>query len=136
MKLSARHHLKPLPFSLQYLSGQVSGQIVTDTVRIAQFEIYSQTFGMLFLFTLVLALTSRRSALANSVQNMSFNQLGISGMLGLSFPSIASIPMSRGLPVIFNIAYYLNPQSQFFAFRLGRDVGGNSSTSTFNIGAI
>lgn len=65
---------------------------------------------------------------------MTFSQMGISGMLGLGFPAIASISPERGLPVIFNIAFGLETQEQFFSFRLGRDVGSNLGNSTFNIG--
>jgi hypothetical protein len=65
---------------------------------------------------------------------MTLSQLGVSGMLGLGFPSIATIPTVRGLPVIFNIISTLPAQQQFFAFRLGRDEGPSSGNSTFNIG--
>lgn len=34
------------PFTINYLSGQVSGEVATDTVRLAQYEISCQIFGL------------------------------------------------------------------------------------------
>lgn len=73
-------------------------------------------------------------ALAEDVRNVSFANVGISGMMGLGFPSTAAISSTLGVPVIFNIASALDPQQQFFAFRLGREERGNLGNSTFNIG--
>lgn len=37
--------MQPLAFTVDYLSGEVLGQVATDTVRLAQYEISSQVFG-------------------------------------------------------------------------------------------
>lgn len=37
---------KTFPFTINYLSGQVSGQVATDTIRLAQYEIMNQVFGL------------------------------------------------------------------------------------------
>lgn len=66
---------------------------------------------------------------------MTFAQIGVSGMLGLSFPAVAAISSTLGLPIIFSIAAYLDVTQQFFAFRLGRDVGTSLGNSSFNIGS-
>lgn len=67
---------------------------------------------------------------------MTLAQIGVSGMLGLGFPSIATIQTKHGLGVILNIIYSLPSQQQFFAFRLGRNEGDDSGNSTFNIGML
>lgn len=73
-------------------------------------------------------------ALADDLRNVSFAQIGVSGMLGLGFPAIAAISSALGLPVIFNIASALDASQQFFSFRLGRSEGTTVGSSTFNIG--
>lgn len=40
--------MQPLAFTVDYLSGEVLGQVATDTVRLAQYEIASQVFGGYF----------------------------------------------------------------------------------------
>ncbi|KAF8306046.1 acid protease [Clavulina sp. PMI_390] len=106
-----------VPFTINYLSGKVSGLVATDTIRFAGYEILDQVF-----------------ALAEDLQNVTFAQMGISGMLGLGFPPIAAITPNLGLPVIFNIAASLPVGSQFFSFRLGRAEGSDPGNSSFNIG--
>ena len=73
-------------------------------------------------------------ALASNVTNIGLSQMGISGMLGLAFPTIASISSDQGIPLIFNILNNLDVGARFFAFRLGRDIGSTLGQSSFMIG--
>jgi hypothetical protein len=73
-------------------------------------------------------------ALADHLYGLGLAQLDISGMLGLGFPSIASIPPTQGLPVLTNVLDNLLDTDRFFAFRLGRDMGNVPGMSSFTIG--
>jgi len=60
--------------------------------------------------------------------------MGISGMLGLAFPTIASISSDQGIPLILKILNNIDLGSRFFEFRLGRDIVITLGESSFMIG--
>ncbi|TDL27282.1 acid protease [Rickenella mellea] len=109
--------LSPLPFSLSYLTGSVSGVVAFETVSFGPFQISSQVF-----------------ALVNQTKDLGMSSTGDSGILGLSFPTIASIPGSDGRTLLENIYSHLDPSDCFFAFKLGRDEVTNPGT--FSVGEL
>ncbi|KAF8343155.1 aspartic peptidase domain-containing protein [Cantharellus anzutake] len=128
--------LTGLKFKISYLAGLVSGTIIKDTVRLAQYEVYSQSLGIsLSDFPQMPWLQQTCSqALATNITNIGLSQMGISGMFGLAFPNIAAISTDLSIPLIFNILSNLDIDSRFFAFKLGRDVGNILGQSSFTIG--
>ncbi|EKM55526.1 uncharacterized protein PHACADRAFT_256215 [Phanerochaete carnosa HHB-10118-sp] len=102
-------------FALQYLLGEVSGAIGTETVSLGQIEILSQVF-----------------ALANSTAGLGLSATGNSGILGLSFATVAAIPGTAGRTLLENLLSPFAAPDRFFAFRLGRD----DASSSFTVGAL
>ncbi|KAK7049271.1 hypothetical protein VNI00_005872 [Paramarasmius palmivorus] len=104
------------PFHVDYLKGSVGGLIAFDTVSIGPYEINSQIFG-----------------LVNVAKDMNFASGGNSGILGLSFATEAAIPIKSGSTILQNIFAYI--EDPFFAFKLGRNSGPNT-TSSFTFGQL
>ncbi|KAG2149397.1 aspartic peptidase domain-containing protein [Suillus clintonianus] len=113
--------LSDQPFKLTYLMGSVLGTVGTETVTLGPYEILSQTF-----------------ALANQTSGLGLSNTGNSGILGLSFPLAASIPLTSGTPVLNNIFSHFGDQHRFFAFKLGRNESRDisHSDSSFTIGEL
>ncbi|KAG1900796.1 aspartic peptidase domain-containing protein [Suillus fuscotomentosus] len=84
------------PFELTYLVGSVLGTVGTETVTLGPYEISSQTFGA-----------------------------GNSGILGLSFPLVASIPLTSGTPILDNLFTHFDDPHRFF-----RDISYSDSSLT------
>ncbi|ESK92886.1 pepsinogen a2 precursor [Moniliophthora roreri MCA 2997] len=105
------------PFHLDYLKGSVSGLVAFETVSMGLFEINPQVLG-----------------LVNVIQSMNLASTGNSGILGLSFPTEATIFIKSGSTVLENIFAYLD--EPFFAFKLGKNSGPNSPTSSLTFGQL
>lgn len=67
---------------------------------------------------------------------MQLSSTGNSGILGLAFPSVASIPLSEGNPVLNNLFSYLPEPNRFFAFRMGRHSGRDDPSSSLTFGQL
>jgi len=65
---------------------------------------------------------------------MSFSSTGNSGIIGLSFPSEASIPSTVGPSFLQNVFGSL--KEPYFAFKLGTQSGPNDITSSFTFGQL
>lgn len=104
--------LSDQPFKLTYLKGSVLGTVGTETVTLGPYEISSQTF-----------------ALANQTSGLGLSNTGNSGILGLSFPPTASIPLTSGTPILDNLFAHFDDQHRFFAFKLGRNESRDISYS-------
>ncbi|KAG6854929.1 hypothetical protein C0991_009752 [Blastosporella zonata] len=98
--------------------GSVRGTIAFETIRIGHLEVSSQVF-----------------ALVHEIQGLALSSTGNSGILGLSFPSIASIPLSAGSSLLENILSPFDEQNRFFAFKLGRSSLQDASSS-FSFGEL
>ncbi|THV07897.1 acid protease [Dendrothele bispora CBS 962.96] len=105
------------PFKLDYLQGSVTGVVASETVTLGSFKIVSQVFG-----------------LVKEAEDLSFSSTGNSGILGLSFPSEASIPFSLGPSLLQNIFGSL--EEPYFAFKLGTQSGPNDTSSSFTFGQL
>lgn len=92
--------------------GSVLGTVGTETVTLGPYEISSQTF-----------------ALANQTSGLGLSNTGNSGILGLSFPLAASIPLTSGTPILGNLFTHFDDQHRFFAFKLGRNESQDISYS-------
>ena len=79
-------------------------------------------------------------ALANDTEGLGLSNNGNSGVLGLSFPQITSIPSTAGQTILQNLFSSFGDQDRYFAFSLGRNQSQNSSssstTSSFTIGQL
>ncbi|KAI0374768.1 acid protease [Pilatotrama ljubarskyi] len=105
-----------IPFHLNYLMGNVSGAVGSETVGLGQFQVSSQVL-----------------ALANATDGLGLRGTGNSGIMGLSFPAEASIPDTTGRTVVENLFSAFNDTSRrFFAFKLGRD----QASSSFTLGEL
>ncbi|KIK45844.1 hypothetical protein CY34DRAFT_488303 [Suillus luteus UH-Slu-Lm8-n1] len=113
--------LSDQPFKLIYLMGSVLGTVGTETVTLGPYEISSQTF-----------------ALANQTSGLGLSVTGNSGILGLSFPLAASIPLTSGRPILDNLFTHFDDQHRFFAFKLGRNESQDisHSDSSLTIGEL
>ncbi|KAI0646935.1 acid protease [Trametes meyenii] len=101
-----------VPFHLNYLMGNVSGTVGTETVTLGDFEVSAQIFAM-----------------ANETNGLGLHGTGNSGIMGLSFPAEASIADTTGRTVAENLfSAFGDSSSRFFAFRLGRDQASSSFT--------
>lgn len=107
--------LSPQAFELQYLLGEVSGVIGTETIGLGRFEVLSQVF-----------------ALANQTAGLGLAATGNSGILGLSFPTEAAIPDTSGRTLLENLVASLDEPDKYFAVKLGR----NDNSSSFTIGEL
>ncbi|KAI0361969.1 acid protease [Trametes cingulata] len=117
-KYSRTPSLSPsdIPFHLNYLMGNVSGTVGSETVTLGDFEVSSQVL-----------------ALANMTDGLGLHGTGNSGIMGLSFPAEASIPDTTGRTVVENLFSAFNDTSRrFFAFKLGRD----QTSSSFTLGEL
>ncbi|TRM59413.1 aspartic peptidase domain-containing protein [Schizophyllum amplum] len=101
------------PFRLNYLLGSVTGYVAFETVSIGIYEIASQAF-----------------AIANYTADLGLSGTGDSGVLGLCFPTSASISDTTGKTLLENIFANLDEQQRFFAFKLGRQSGLTDPTSS------
>ncbi|CDO70781.1 hypothetical protein BN946_scf184798.g96 [Trametes cinnabarina] len=102
------------PFHLDYLMGNVSGTVGSETVTVGHFEVSSQVF-------------------ANATNGLGLHGTGNSGIMGLSFPAEASIADTAGRTVVENLLSAFNDSSRrFFAFKLGRD----QDSSSFTVGEL
>ncbi|KAK1218260.1 hypothetical protein PQX77_014633 [Marasmius sp. AFHP31] len=113
--MNARHLTSP--FQLGYLKGSVSGRAARDVVALGSFEIRPQVFG-----------------LVNDVKDMNLGENGHSGILGLAFPSEASISPSSGPTILENI--FQNLDNPYFALKLGTQPGLNDLTSSLTLGQL
>lgn len=95
-------------FHLNYLVGSVSGYITSGTLNIGLITIESQAM-----------------ALVNDTTNFNLAEMGNSGIIGFAFPLAAVTPPSIGKTLLQNIF----EDFPFFAFHLGRDSLGLSSSS-------
>ncbi|KAI5835601.1 acid protease [Schizophyllum commune Tattone D] len=107
------------PFVLTYLLGSVTGYVAYETVFLGIYEIASQAF-----------------AIANNTQDLGLSATGNSGVLGLCFPSSASIPATAGKTLLENLFASFAEDQRFFAFKLGRQTGLTDPTSSFTIGEL
>lgn len=76
------------------------------------------------------------SALANSTIGLGLSNTGNSGILGLSFPSIAAISLMDGETLLENIFANFDESNRFFAFQLGRGPGIDDANSSFTFGKL
>ncbi|KAG6334552.1 hypothetical protein ID866_4528, partial [Astraeus odoratus] len=88
------------PFQLDYVRGSVTGTVGTETITL---QLISQTF-----------------AVAKHTNELYLNHTNSSGVLGLSFPSVAAIPSKWGVTVLQTLFGQLSESHRFFAFNLGR----------------
>ncbi|KAL1747005.1 aspartic peptidase domain-containing protein [Schizophyllum fasciatum] len=107
------------PFVLNYLLGSVTGYVAYETVYLGVYEIASQAF-----------------AIANNTQELGLSATGNSGVLGLCFPSSASISSTAGKTILENLFASFDEPQRFFAFKLGRQTGLSDPTSSFTIGEL
>jgi hypothetical protein len=130
--------LSDQPFKLSYLVGTVLGTVGTETVTLGPFEISSQTFGVVPVSCPFEILNNHRTALANQTSGLGLSNTGNSGILGLSFPPAASIPLTSGTPILDNLFTHFDDQHRFFAFKLGRNEsqGILYSDSSLTIGEL
>ncbi|KAJ7582612.1 acid protease [Mycena floridula] len=103
-------------FNIKYLLGSVEGMVVSDTVTLGSFEISGQILG-----------------LANKTQGLSLASSGSSGVLGLAFPSEASITGTTTLDTIFRS---LDECCRFFALKLGRYSRTDDPPSSLTFGYL
>ncbi|KAG6917795.1 hypothetical protein DXG01_001067 [Tephrocybe rancida] len=99
--------------------GSVSGTIAFETIKMGRLEVSSQVF-----------------ALVSESQGLGLSITGNSGILGLSFPSIASISRSAGSTFLENILSAFDEPDRFFAFNLGRGSGLSDTSSSLTIGEL
>ncbi|RDB20974.1 Chymosin [Hypsizygus marmoreus] len=111
--------LSGTPFTLSYLMGSVTGNVGFETIEIGRFQISSQVF-----------------ALANRTLGLGLSTTGNSGILGLSFPSIAAISLANGDTLLENILSNFDEPDRFFAFKLGSGSGPDDLTSSFTLGEL
>jgi hypothetical protein len=78
-------------------------------------------------------LNDHNPALANQTSGLGLSSNGNSGILGLAFPLIASIPLTSGTPVLDNLFAHLDDHHRFFAFKLGRNESRDASYSDTSI---
>ena len=80
------------------------------------------------------------AALANQTSGLHLSGTGNSGILGLSFPRVASIAPTLGKTFLENILSSLPEQDRMFAFKLGRDLfhnySQNDAISSFTVGQL
>jgi hypothetical protein len=82
-------------------------------------------------------------AIADKTLGMGLSSTGNSGILGLSFPSEAAIPLTSGLTILQNLFSALPEPNRYFAFKLGRtpwrsteNLNAVESLSSFTIGEL
>lgn len=75
-------------------------------------------------------------ALANSTVGLGLSNTGNSGILGLSFPSIAAIALTDGETLLENLFSNFDEPNRFFAFKLGRGTGVDDANSSFTLGKL
>lgn len=127
-----------MPFQLDYLIGNVTGIVGSDTVTVGDFQVTSQVFGGFHESGSVANVTrasksSYSSAMANETDGLGLSATGNSGILGLAFPAEAAIPETTGRTLAENLFSGLSDDAdRYFAFRLGRD----DSDSSFTIGEL
>ncbi|KAF9072922.1 aspartic peptidase domain-containing protein [Rhodocollybia butyracea] len=105
--------ISQIPFHIDYVTGSVSGLVASETVCLGLFQMFSQVFG-----------------LANSTQDIDFSGNANSGILGLAFPSEASMPGMTVLQSIFS-----GVSDSYFTISLGSRLDSNS-LSSFTVGQI
>ncbi|THH20359.1 hypothetical protein EW146_g983 [Bondarzewia mesenterica] len=98
-------------FKLDYLVGTVSGTIGFETVTFGSYQVTSQVFAM-----------------ANETHNLDLSSAENSGILGLSFPLVASITATTGKTLLENLFSYFDDSHRYFAFKLGREMDDSSFT--------
>ncbi|KAF9262138.1 acid protease [Marasmius fiardii PR-910] len=104
-------------FELSYLKGSVSGVVALDVVSIGPFEIRPQIFG-----------------LVHDTKDMNLASNGYSGILGLCFPSEASISPNVAPTVLQNLFEHLD--EPYFAIKLGNNPGPYDLTSSLTFGQL
>ncbi|KAJ3889306.1 aspartic peptidase domain-containing protein [Lentinula edodes] len=110
---SSNLSISQTPFHIDYISGSVSGLVASETVSLGPYRIFSQVFG-----------------LANSTHNINFSSEGNSGILGLAFPSEASM---SGMTVLQSMFGGL--ADPYFTITLGSKLNLNSPSS-FTLGQL
>ncbi|KAI0748003.1 acid protease [Daedaleopsis nitida] len=112
---SASLSLADVPFHLNYLMGNVTGVVGSDTVTVGDFQVSSQIFAM-----------------ANATSGLGLSGTGNSGIMGLAFAAEASIADTTGRTLADNLFSAFNDTSRFFTFKLGR----GEDDSSFTIGEL
>ncbi|KAF8919297.1 aspartic peptidase domain-containing protein [Mucidula mucida] len=110
--------LSDTSFEVDYLLGSVTGSVACDTIILGSYELSCQVFGM-----------------TNQTTGLNLASNGNAGILGMAFPSVAAIQSSDGATILANMFNYLDDASRFFAFKLGRQ-SGSDSTSSFSVGKL
>ncbi|KAJ3847457.1 aspartic peptidase domain-containing protein [Lentinula lateritia] len=110
---SSNLSISQTPFHIDYISGSVSGLVASETVSLGPYRLLSQVFG-----------------LANSTDNINFSSEGNSGILGLAFPSEASM---SGMTVLQSI--FSGLADPYFTIILGSKLNVNSPSS-FTLGQL
>ncbi|CAK5264694.1 unnamed protein product [Mycena citricolor] len=108
-----------LPFRLDYLTGQVSGQLIFDTVDLGPYSIQSQIL-----------------AIADRTADLGLESTSTSGILGMGLMGSASIPDTAGQPFPVNLVSPFPEDEQYFAFHLSRQSGSDDPQASFTVSSI
>ncbi len=127
--------LSDTSFEVDYLLGSVTGSVACDTIILGSYELSCQVFGKRKLFTDSKTFTNCRAGMTNQTTGLNLASNGNAGILGMAFPSVAAIQSSDGATILANMFNYLDDASRFFAFKLGRQ-SGSDSTSSFSVGKL
>jgi len=107
-------------FDITYLTGFVSGTVAYESVSLGSYLVMNQVL-----------------ALATDPRDVGLTSVGNSGIMGLAFPRVASIPLLMGQNFMSNVLDHLDVDSRCFGVRLGRDdqesvltIGGASDNGT------
>jgi cathepsin D len=76
--------------TIQYGSGEVSGQVSSDTVNMATFTVADQTFGWSLYFSLLMFRFSNQPTVAVTRTSEGFLDGSFSGTMGLGFQTLAT----------------------------------------------
>jgi Eukaryotic aspartyl protease len=131
------HHDSPMalrnsqgtPFSIKYLTGSVTGDIAFESISVGNYMVLQQVFGRRSSYSRLIQSTYPHClALATDPEDVGLTAVGNSGIMGLAFPRIASIPNRFGQNLISNVLDSMDINSRFFAVHLGRNPGNATLT--------
>ncbi|KAJ6500476.1 aspartic peptidase domain-containing protein [Mycena sanguinolenta] len=103
------------PFKLSYLTGNVEGEIIYDTVRVGEYQVQSQALATVY-----------------QTADLDLASTATSGIAGFCFPGSAAIPAAAGATLLENLLSAFPPDQQYFAFLLPRD----GSTGSLTLGSL
>ncbi|KAJ7261355.1 aspartic peptidase domain-containing protein [Mycena haematopus] len=103
------------PFKLSYLTGNVEGEIVYDTVTLGDYQVQSQALAAVY-----------------ETADLDLASTATSGIAGFCFSATAAIPATAGPTLLENVLSAFSPDQQFFAFLLPRD----GSTGSLTLGSL